>query len=456
MKGHWLCGPLARTGTHPAPSRAGDRSESGFTLIELIIVCGILPLIIGAISVALVSVLTLQSSVSNRLSDSTDAQTVATNFEKDVQSASKITTRSVGPLCGSGLQLLGLEWSINQDPANPTYQTVVSYVQVTNGSSSSLLRQYCPSGSSLTPWSTSVIAADIPVGQPPPVITPAASAQYGVVAGAADGPIPAADVAEVTFSITAPQSKYSYSLVAVPAVSLSTAQTHNVALPTTTCNFATPQTGTYASTLCFADFSSYAAPATGCDTMTAALANFTLSFCVLVSGGAVAASALNSYAPSFLGNTTYNFYRGVAGRPSLYQTANGSLTTVTITNIQVYGANGAPASGWEFVSGDAESTDSGEYITWTSDQILTLLPNSSTSPIGNACGNYNPGPSPAFPNAYLTGVGTTSVECMANGNETPGNKTGTVMLEAAAPTSLTVVMKGAGLQAIFLGLLLPG
>ena len=70
----------------------GNRTEGGFTLIELVIVCAVLPLVIGAISVALISVFSLQSSVSGRLSDSGDAQVVSTNFEKDVQGASEIST----------------------------------------------------------------------------------------------------------------------------------------------------------------------------------------------------------------------------------------------------------------------------------------------------------------------------------------------------------------------------
>jgi hypothetical protein len=45
------------------------------------------------------------------------------------------------------------------------------------------------------------------------------------------------------------------------------------------------------------------------------------------------------------------------------------------------------------------------------------------------------------------------VECRAT---VPSEKTGTVMLQAPAPTFLTVNMVGAGLEAVFLGLLLPG
>jgi hypothetical protein len=121
---------------------------------------------------------------------------------------------------------------------------------------------------------------------------------------------------------------------------------------------------------------------------------------------------------------------------------------VSITNIKVLDSNGNPATGWELVTGDAESTDAGESITWTtgtSGPSLSLLPNIPTSSIGNACATANP----AVIN--LTGVGTTTVSCSAT---VSSDKTGTVMLEALTPTALTVTMVGTGLQAMFLGLLL--
>ena len=56
-------GHIART---PWRSVAHDRSmysEDGFTLIESIIVVAVVPLVIGAISLALISVLSLQAGV---------------------------------------------------------------------------------------------------------------------------------------------------------------------------------------------------------------------------------------------------------------------------------------------------------------------------------------------------------------------------------------------------------
>ena len=119
------------------------------------------PLIIGAISLALISVLSLQGGVSNGISDSADAQVVSANFQKDVESAEMITTQpSSTPQCGTGTQLLGLEW--NQQ--GTVYENIVSYVKVNNGSTSSLVRQYCTNGST-TPTSTSTVSSDIPQNQ---------------------------------------------------------------------------------------------------------------------------------------------------------------------------------------------------------------------------------------------------------------------------------------------------
>jgi hypothetical protein len=45
-----------------------------------------------------------------------------------------------------------------------------------------------------------------------------------------------------------------------------------------------------------------------------------------------------------------------------------------------------------------------------------------------------------------------SVECSEN---TQANKTGTLMLEALQPSTMTIEMHGDGLQGVFLGVLLP-
>ena len=441
--------PMSRTPWASLSSRRRTGNEDGFTLIEMIIVALILPVVIGAVTYALIAVFSLQNGVSGRIGDSGDAESVSQTFEQDVQTADMITTSASAPQCGTGTQLLGLEWGYNQQAA--VYETVVTYVETLNttGTSGSLVRQYCASGPSSTPTGTSILAFDIQPGQGAPTVSPSTLSP-----SPSSGWVPATEVTGVSFNITEPGSGYNYTLAALPGASSSSSQLSTVNPPTTTCGFATPSTGTYASTLCFVDFTGFSAPATGCKTVSAGIVNtpYTMSFCVAVSGGAVAPASIPTYfspptSEAFLGNN--GFYTGIPGNPALYQTTSGTTSKITITNIQVLDANGNQATGWELVSGDAESTDSNESLTWTSNTNLNLLPDSPTSSIGNACA----APTGSNPSAIdLTGLGTTTVECAAT---VSSDKTGTVMLEAAAPSSLTVTMVGAGLQAIFVGMLLP-
>jgi hypothetical protein len=237
-----------------------------------------------------------------------------------------------------------------------------------------------------------------------------------------------------------------------------------VSVPTaTSCGFASAGTGTYAASLCFVDFSAYVtnesqaysqtqATSPGCLEMAATIEQtYKLSFCLSVWGAAVTAASFPTYAEAFLGNN--GFYTRVPNNPALYQTASGT-TTVSITGVQLTNANGSAATGWELVTGDAETTDAGESITWTSDQPFSLLPNSSTSLIGDACSNPV-SPSGLTPQTLLTSGTSNSVTCASSTSDTSSARTGTVMIGAPAPTQLTDTLYGTGLEGIFIGLLLP-
>ncbi len=466
-----------------------EASSDGFTLIELVIVIGVMPIVVGALVVGMLSVFTLQSSVAKRLTDSGDAQVVSVNFQNDVQSAALITTSGSAQSpsqCGTGFQVLGLQLG---NKSQIGYTTAAA----NSGGTYNLTRNICNQGSQ-TPTSFQVIARDLPssVTTTSPVIVtcttvnaPAACLPGpGNTEAYQNGWVSTVGITGVSFQTKAPGSNYNYQVVAVPAAGSNTTNLAVVSSPSTGCGFATPGTGTYASTLCFVDFTPWStqtgakniscAPAqSGFSTpvpMVAGIAStpFTLSFCISASpnsgamsqGGRVgyddiAAVPLPTYASpptseAFLGNN--GFYTGVPGNAALYTINQGSTATVNITNLQVLNSNGVAATSWELVTGDAESTDQSESITWTSDQNLSLLPNSSSSPIGNACestGQYAP---PAYNPNGLTGVGTTTVSCNATASR---DHTGTVMLEALTPSKLTVTLNGTGLQAMFLGVLLP-
>jgi len=450
-------------------------AEDGFTLVEMLVVILIVPIIMGAISAGLIAVFSVQGSVSNRLSDSGDAQIVSANFVQDVEGSLRLTTDPAATQCGPGTQVLGLEWNYNA--ATSTYLTVVTYASVKVGSTYLLRRQYCASGASSTDTGATTISYGIS-GTTPPTVTVTPS---GANTLAGQGWIPVGSVNTVSIQVYEPASKYTFTLAASPVGSgpPSNAGSPIVTATNTQCGFAptqggTIQNGTYAQTLCLVDFSTYnatLAAAPQCQEMVASIpGGDTLSFCLSVSGNQpIVASALPTYPQAFLGNTIGGapFYTGIGCpdstppvdglgnptpsciKPALYQTNTGfgPSNTITVTNITVTTPTGVPATGWHFVSADAETTDSNESITWISDKALSILPNTPTSTYGNTCNNLPTWNGPQ-------GGGTDQVICQSGSQETSAIKTGTPMVDALQPSTMTVSMKGAGLEGIALGLLL--
>ena len=313
-----------------------ELDDAGFTLIELIITIAILPIVVGGIAVALISVFTLQGSVSNRVSDSNDALVSSSTFNKDVQSAQEIETVTT-PACGStGQQLVGLEWGAN---AAGAYQNVVSYVQSTTGTTTSLMRMQCTSGASTTPTGSRTVAHD--AGTPTVALNPS-----GFSYNTNQGWTSTQGLYGVTVSVNAPGSGYAYKLTGLPSASSSTGSASQIVqnqnLPG--CNLANPGTGTYANILCFADFSaSGASPATQsaylaaftqpsakCTPMTFSIAASPdlLSFCLSVgptNTQTVAPQTIPTYddvaqgsnSQPYLGNN--GFYQGIQGEPAISQ-----------------------------------------------------------------------------------------------------------------------------------------
>ena len=183
--------------------------QSGFTLIEVMVVLVILPLVMGAVSVAIITSLRNDTGVSTKLSDSHDAQITSAYFVRDVQSSFKLSTGPSTPLCGTGNQVLGVESDLNPGPA-----IYVSYVTKMLGSSPALVRNFCRG--STTP-SASTVAHDLAgISSADAMVTPTCALSDSTCASdAAAGPIPSVDVASIEITVTE-VSGYQYSLTAAP------------------------------------------------------------------------------------------------------------------------------------------------------------------------------------------------------------------------------------------------
>jgi hypothetical protein len=108
--------------------------------MELLVVLGILPIVIGGVAVAMISSFSSAGAVTSRVNDSHDAQITSAYFTRDVQGASLIstsTTHSICPSATTGPQLLGLRWFSGGTPIS------ITYALSTNTSSAQLMRSYC-------------------------------------------------------------------------------------------------------------------------------------------------------------------------------------------------------------------------------------------------------------------------------------------------------------------------
>ena len=479
-------------------SRPG-RSEAGFSLVELVIVIGVMPLVIGAIAVGIISVFSLQGSVSNRLTDSGDAQVVSVNFQNDVQSAALMTTSDTAQnpaQCGTGFQILGLQLGNKNQISYTTAAT-------SGGSPTYQLTRNVCTGGSQTPSSSSVITRDLPASVvttspvtlpqcPPPTSSTAAACNPGPGGTYAyqNGWVSTVGVTGITFQVKAPGSKFSYQLTAVPAAGANSTNLAPVAESIDWLRLCDTCDGHLRVNPVLRELRTLESTANrghGCELSEREARDVgrhrehPLHSVVLherqrhrpgrghhrpneCGGGMSAYAARNGYnditasplptyacpptSEAFLGNN--GFYTGVPGDPALYEVVQGSTAVISITNIQVLNSNGQPATNWELVTGGTRSRPT--RASRSPGHRIKSSASSRTrrnSAVGNAC-NQTPGQ--ATNTTYLFGLGTTTVKCTTT-NST--DKTGTVMLQAKTPSQLTVTLVGTGLQAMFLGVLLP-
>ncbi|HEY9292050.1 MAG TPA: hypothetical protein VIP98_12285 [Microlunatus sp.] len=207
----------------------------------------------------------------------------------------------------------------------------------------------------------------------------------------------------------------------------------------TDCNFADPDTGTYASTLCWFNLSGFdpAQAADGQEMQVSIPGGYTMNFTLTATGGPVYADDFPTYSGAFLGNG--GFYAGVGGQPALYQSQDGATSDVVLDDISLVNAAGQQVGGYALIGADAESTDVTESISWQSTSpIVSLVQNDDDDGLGNACG------------AGFTGIGTREVTCTGSGSSV---KTGTAIVGSRSPTEFSQRMVGGGLQAVAFGVL---
>ena len=188
------------------------------------------------------------------------------------------------------------------------------------------------------------------------------------------------------------------------------------------------------STYCWIDFTNYdatqATSASGQAFTITTPNGGTFSFTLKVSSNSVTAATVPTWSGAAFGQTAFT---GVPGKPSIYQTTNGATTTVTLSNIVLTVGSGSVP--YAIVAADAESTNNGESLSFTTNgNAWTLL---STMPNGS---------STTYPT--LTGVGTTTV----NEAGVAGTVGAYAFATQGSPTTISSTMVGSGLQGIAFGL----
>ena len=486
-------------------SRASTTDERGFTLIELMIVTVIVPIIIGALSVSLISVFSLQSSVSTRLGDSANSQVLTNNFSTDVQRSVWITTSPTLSQCGTGTQLLGIVLgsgefvSYSEVPATTPYYDLVRNLCSPSTAPTTTAPTTTPGVPGALETSTTLaynvenlaVTATQWLSGVSTVLTsvPTWTSTNGI--------------SDVNLTVTA-KSNLNYNVAAEPLGADSTTTGLGTTATQNTCGFALPGTGTYARTLCFFDFASYI-PAGAIAVSNVPIHEyvpggylFTANLTISTSSSTVQPVKFPTYSAAFLGNAIGGtpFYTGVGcpttdtatvtqdgnvlGQPScispaiyMYSQGGTGTATVTLSNITLTTSTGAFVTGYGIVTADAETTDANpESIKWTSNVDFNQVPDTPTSPEGNACslvnsnGTATGGGTDLTPNPILN---TTTVTCNDAYQEPSSQpRTGTVVLDVSPPANGAPTGNGNGLtwvsallssaggkQAVSFGLLLP-
>jgi prepilin-type N-terminal cleavage/methylation domain-containing protein len=221
------------TGARPS---ARDRSNEGFTLIELVVAMLILPIVLGAIATAIIFTYRNSGTTKARMADSLNAQLSAAFFARDVDGAQYLMTVGtvtapysqaspqlcVNPALSAPTLVLGLYRPPNTATGVGTSSSALSIgYWLVPGSPAQLVRDAC--SVSTASWASTyvdqAVMSDDVSGVPSVAVTPgsfAASAAAGGWVGTATASV---SVSSINLSVAQPGSSFAYSLTAVPRFS---------------------------------------------------------------------------------------------------------------------------------------------------------------------------------------------------------------------------------------------
>ncbi len=146
-------------------------------------------------------------------------------------------------------------------------------------------------------------------------------------------------------------------------------------------------------------------------------------------GGAITAVAAPAWSGAATGNTAF---LGIPGKPILYTTAGGTVN-LTLSNIQVTPPSGVVATGqYKLVVADAESTNNGESLTFTTNGGSWALVD-TVPPISGAL----------YPTQTGTGTATFKETGVAG-------TVGAYIVGSLSPSNVTVQLVAGGLQGVML------
>jgi prepilin-type N-terminal cleavage/methylation domain-containing protein len=183
---------IARLAARPRRAAHPGLGDQGFSLVELLIAVILIPIIMGAVAVAVIAGLQATSGTdphgtSVRLADSHDAQNTSAQFVQDLQSAQYISTNKSDSLCptnGTKGQLVGLQW---KDPSGTTYNVSYDAVQLSATSPSVIQRRLCKGATE----TDAITSHNVFVPNPPPDCTASVCTPPYPVASVAYSPCPA-------------------------------------------------------------------------------------------------------------------------------------------------------------------------------------------------------------------------------------------------------------------------